>query len=467
MTRKNNFYKKISSLIIYMEVIARNVEDHLIDSLNYKLSPSASYIQSRRSSTFFPAGSNHYSPTGTRVIKIPISSESGWLDPATLRIQFDLLNSASVSPPSTDKLLRPLSGPWCFYQRARLLLGSQILEDISDYNRLHEMFHLMLPKHVQENLSIEGFGMKTLKQYNLDNEAFDSETFGGISAGSSRTVLFRPLFGLLNQEKYLPLRFAGGLVIELEVVSDSTEPVVVPMTTGFTFSDTNTSTSWVIQNVQCKADTVYMDSQLEEHFSSHMRDGGSLDLAFNTYISQTQSITGKDVDVNVQRAVSRLKSVYCTLYQTPGLTQSSKLYKFFNLFHNPNYNNQGNRTPEDEISFQLSVGNTLFPDYPSQSLSEQWYQLVKSLGIHGSTWHSIGINPYGTNNSYASDSYILGVDTEKCLGASFTGIESRSGSLMHVRLKKGGSDNLGERLNIVLVADMVVKIRATGVEVFE
>ena len=37
-----------------MESHAQSVEDHLIDSLSFKLKPGASYVTDRRSVTFFP-----------------------------------------------------------------------------------------------------------------------------------------------------------------------------------------------------------------------------------------------------------------------------------------------------------------------------------------------------------------------------------------------------------------------------
>ena len=51
-----------------MDAVAASVEDHLIDSLQFKLRPGASYVTSRRSVTFHPQGGNDYKPNGVRVI---------------------------------------------------------------------------------------------------------------------------------------------------------------------------------------------------------------------------------------------------------------------------------------------------------------------------------------------------------------------------------------------------------------
>ena len=69
-----------------MDTIAANTEDTLVDELDFSLKNSASYIQSRRFSSFFPAGGNSYSPNGVKVIRINLTSENGWLDPITSRV---------------------------------------------------------------------------------------------------------------------------------------------------------------------------------------------------------------------------------------------------------------------------------------------------------------------------------------------------------------------------------------------
>lgn len=76
-----------------LESTTNAIEDHLIDSISFKLAPSASYVTDRRSVSFFPQGSNIYKPqTGTKVIKIALTGTGEWLDPSTLQLQFKLEN---------------------------------------------------------------------------------------------------------------------------------------------------------------------------------------------------------------------------------------------------------------------------------------------------------------------------------------------------------------------------------------
>ena len=117
-----------------MEGVANSIEDKLIDGLSFKHKPGASYITDRKSVTFHPSGSNFYSTTGTKLIKIMLTGDN-WLDPSTFRIMFDLSNTSQVP----QRKLRPLGGPHSFFRRMRILCGGQVIEDIDSYNRVHEM----------------------------------------------------------------------------------------------------------------------------------------------------------------------------------------------------------------------------------------------------------------------------------------------------------------------------------------
>jgi len=92
-----------------MEAHAAAVEDHLIDSLQFKLRPGASYVTSRRSVTFFPQGGNDYKPGGVRVIKINLTSDQ-WLDPSTVKLFFTVKNNSAYG------LMQKTPGGWVFFQ---------------------------------------------------------------------------------------------------------------------------------------------------------------------------------------------------------------------------------------------------------------------------------------------------------------------------------------------------------------
>ena len=113
-----------------------------MDGLSFKLDPGASYINERRSVTFHPQGSNIYKAcAGTKLIKIVLTGQD-WLDPTTFRVMFDVVNTQYDD--ISMKWLRPVSGPWSFFRRVRLLASGQLIEDIDYYNTVLEMMVILL-----------------------------------------------------------------------------------------------------------------------------------------------------------------------------------------------------------------------------------------------------------------------------------------------------------------------------------
>ena len=76
-----------------------SAEDILIDNLSFKLNKGASYINERRSVSFFPSGSNIYKPSsGNRVLKIALNAEdNSWLDPQSVMVFFNVSNKENTS----------------------------------------------------------------------------------------------------------------------------------------------------------------------------------------------------------------------------------------------------------------------------------------------------------------------------------------------------------------------------------
>ena len=119
-----------------VEVVTAALEDQLIDPLSFKLTKTASYITKRRSCTFHPQGSNIYNPTtGTKLIKILLSG-SDWLDPSFVRIMFVFFQRMAMRLKITISILLVVHG--VVFSRLRILAGGQVIEDIDNFNRVHE-----------------------------------------------------------------------------------------------------------------------------------------------------------------------------------------------------------------------------------------------------------------------------------------------------------------------------------------
>ena len=100
-------------------------------------------------------------------------------------------------------------------------------------------------------------------------------SLSGIPGANSKVRLsHKPVCGLMESSYYLPLRFAP-LELEFTIVSDGTEPVVVPQGNGTTqtdkngyyFQDGNTSTSWEMTNVIIRADVITLDNTVDNNIN--------------------------------------------------------------------------------------------------------------------------------------------------------------------------------------------------------
>ena len=450
-----------------VESYANSVEDKLIDGLSFKLESGASYIHDRRSVSFHPSGSNIYnSKTGTKFIRIALTGKD-WLDPGTFRVCMDVQNTdkvETISGTARDPYLRPLSGPWCLFRRIRLLAGSQVIEDIDQYSRVHQMMDILTAKDSRRNEVVEGFG------YLWDEHTTDPIKLlhTGIAPGDYQTVMFKPMCGLLNQNKFLPLEYLQSLILELELIDNPADAVAGNLAP---FTNANNSLLWELRNVQVKCDVISLDSSVNESYHEVLMKSKEIPIHYNTLTSQYQTIT-ENPFINVSRAATRLKSIFVTLDKdaTTALPATAGR-KAWNSFYSPaSVNNrsttQFKHNSADEFELAVQIGSKTFPDgNPIRSHAEAYYQLRKALGVQSSIVHSFDISP----QEYRDDRFVMALDLEKSLGASFTGLNTRSGDLMTVKFKykDPSAARIANRMHIVLHTDNILQIMLTGATVYD
>jgi len=468
-----------------MEVYSSSVEDQLVDGLSFKLHPGSSYVTDRQSVSFFPSGSNVYTTTsGTKILRILINGDD-WLDASnTLRVFFDVRNTGTAP-------LRVLGGPHSFWRRLRVLAGNQLIEDIDYYARTHQMFDILRAQHVRENEDCEGFEHRfdQPKYASILNSNANAATqiaypggvvgnfandFVCVNAGEAKTVSFKPLSGLLNCGKLIPIRYCP-ITIELELVSSANDPIITQgdNTLGLTgdAAATQSSNTWQIENPCIKVDICVLDNALNNEYAALLLSGKALPINYSSYVTQLQSISGQTPSINITRALSRLKSVFVTLDQalTDAKIADTDLHirvwkRWWNDFFHPMSYSTGTYASVFELEAQLQVGSKLFPTYPIRTCQEAFYQLRKCMGIESSNFHSMDITPL----EYRNHKFVLAFDTEKMLGSAFTGINIKTGSLMTLKMKSTApAADMPDTCYLVLHFDSILSIRDSGIEVFE
>ena len=118
----------------------------------------------------------------------------------------------------------------------------------------------------------------------------------------SLTVCFKPLCGLLNQSKFIPLSYVQSLSLELELVDNAFEPIFnmgysvrqigETIINGYTL-DTHSS-DWQIEQVQAKCEMVSLDTLLQNSYTELLMDVKEIPIHYTTLVSQYQTIRNQN-----------------------------------------------------------------------------------------------------------------------------------------------------------------------------
>ena len=172
-----------------MEQVTQAVNDELVASLDYKLATgNTNYVQSRKSIQYFPSSLSTFSPTTSRVCRIPLTTGMDFLDGESVKLAFTFRNLNGSSD-----MLCGSPDPSCFIERIQLFANGQRVEDISYYGRSAFMYSLLKNDEWWKGRQWEGLPVDA----------------GGwalpVQPGQKRDVLMAPhLIGMFNCGKMLP-----------------------------------------------------------------------------------------------------------------------------------------------------------------------------------------------------------------------------------------------------------------------
>jgi hypothetical protein len=103
----------------------------------------------------------------------------------------------------------------------------------------------------------------------------------------------------------------------------------------------------------------------------------------------------------------------------------------------------------------------MIPQHPIRSHAECCYSLRKRLGIQSNSLQSIDID----GNDDRNNKFIVGLDCEKLLGVSFTGVNTKN-SLVTIKLKTNES-NRGHGMHILLTSEQMPEVSDSGITVYD
>lgn len=437
-----------------MDLVLSGGEDQLLSSLQFKLPPSASYIQERRLASFYPSGASSFSPTGVRECRFAITSEQ-WLDPASLRINLTIRNP-------TGGVISLAAGGSSLIRRMRVLAGGVCIEDISHYNRNAYLFQQML--QTQEmciNNGIED-GQNFLPADGQEGGVYPFQ----LIPGAESVISITPLLGIMACKKLLPLRYIGSLQIYIEFADavDALGP------------DTRSpGRDYLVQNVKLLCALVRLDSALESSFASLLMQNRALTISFNTVSVQSQAMPISDqIQMSVVRAQSRINAVFVSFkgpprFVTVGGAEINNFDAFTDevtSFNSPS-DIAGDQNYENRslMEWYVQVGAKKFPESPATSLPETFSLLRQAIGTYDSDIRSLNI----TKSGYSNGRFVIGVPMQTQAGVFGSGYSTRSGDLLTFSAK-GLIQNSGRSVGVVyihILNEVLLEIREGGVSVLD
>ena len=379
--------------------------------LRYRRKGGASYIRDKRIKTFYPSSVSTYSSNSNSVIRFNLTGGANeWINLRSLLIGFTVVNGENDG----TKQLRPAYKPSSFFQRMRVMAGSNVVAEIPDLNRYDAMMDIVNDDGGRNYTDNLGFGETFYNEgnrfltYNATtttgtavrvNEHANPLNFGGFK--NKKTVYYRPSCPFFNVSNFIPLSYCP-IVIELTLVNDPLEPIVRPTIGDFT--TTNTSATWSIEAPLITADVHRLDDGLFAEYAVIL-EKQSLPITFNSVSVQTQTTSPTtDIFTTIVRNVSKADNIFISFYALRAYQGGfGEVLRPHNLLYHPlGWETSTHITQEYhrdlDLQFQLSIGNMVIPEMPTSGIADNYKHLQETRNNH------VSIKPH----MYRTNSFLAG-----------------------------------------------------------
>lgn len=343
------------------------------DSLVYVPKPNAVAGHKFRQNVFAYNGTT-FQPGQTMMFNIPTGRRGQYMNPRMSYLRFTLQNTGGnpITPDLTASSV---------ISRLSLYHGSNLLEDIQEYNVLHNLW---------TDMTGENDVMRTSSNV---MEGGDNNRAGLPVAGNSSRVYCVPLLsGIVGtlQSKYLPV---GALIgdMRLELVLEDQVPAVVGDSTWSV-----TGVELMLETTELATDAAMMIEQANP--------GGYL-ISFDSFVDYTNAVANGSSSANilVPARFSSLKTLFSVMrdaskVQTAGQNSISDRVQPFGATG----------------QWYYSIGGKNIPATPVKNSIEAYAELSKALHAFGTVNHtSLITNATWAKAANATDStYVIAQDLE-------------------------------------------------------
>ena len=212
---------------------------------------------------------------------------------------------------------------------------------------------------------------------------------------------------------------------------------------------------------------------MNNEYVTHLLEGKGLPITYTTYITQSQSVKGStDISVPVIRSVSKLVASFITFYKSgdPSLGYEyvdKEFCRFYHPHQNHNEQEEGIYDVNKDLEFQIQLGSQLFPEYPCNSITQCFYHLRKALNLPMFHQHSLSVDFIQDRDRQ----FIFGFNFERVVDSSYTGINTRAGQQMLIRIKPAGASipatEMPDQMYITLLSEQILEIKDLGLKVYD
>ena len=434
-------------------MLAGQTNDEILDSLSYRLAPTSEYIQQRRMSRFYPSCASSYSSNTTQVARIELKGQGGFLDMSTLKIAFRLVNNSTTLP------LILAGGVYSVISRIRVFCQGSLVEDCSHYARVHHLItELLSPSNWRVNAAVES----NLKQFNPAS-AKDPTHVEVIDPGEYATVLFTPsALGIMNCNKLWPVEMAPlSLEITFATPADS-----VISNANMHPRNSASSADYVINNLHLQCSQVIVDSALMNSFKNLLSSGRSLSIAVQSIFTQAHIMpaNSNSAQISMVRALSKLGLLFLSYTDSASALKSHEVVGFANpslLVGGVHANASNYSHTEMTLETQAQLDSFLFPETKMDSLGEHFAKLQEAASTYDQKLVTLSITP----EMYKSEGFVAAINFMRAPGSSFSGLNTRTGSLLVLKLNNMTTSV--QKVFAHLVGTVLVEVRADACSVYD
>jgi hypothetical protein len=226
------------------------------------------------------------------------------------------------------------------------------------------------------------------------------------------------------------------------------------------------SADYVINNLHLQCSQVIVDSALMNSFKNLLSSGRSLSIAVQSIFTQAHIMpaNSNSAQISMVRALSKLGLLFLSYTDSASALRGHEVVGFANpsLLVGGVHPNAGNYShTEMTLETQAQLDSFLFPETKMDSLGEHFAKLQEAASTYDQKLVTLSITP----EMYKSEGFVAAINFMRAPGSSFSGLNTRTGSLLVLKLNNMATSV--QKVFAHLVGTVLVEVRADSCSVYD